>query len=358
MTLRQKIRFTTTHDGVRLAIATTGSGPPLVKASNWLSHLDRDLDSPVWDHMIEALSQTHTLVRYDQRGSGLSDWNVDDISLDAWVRDLATVVDALGLERFPLLALSQGLPIAVEFMHRHPGRVTTLVAHGGYARGRRKRNNPLTVEEADVLVRLAELGWGRDDTSFRQVFTSQFLPGGTPEQHRWFNDLARESTSAANAGRMIRVFDDIDVAANLGAVDCPTLVLHATGDRRVPFDEGRFVAGRIPQARFVPLDSDNHLIQRHEKAWTRWLEEVREFLRASGDGALDSAFATLTARERELLELIAQGRDNAQIAATLALSEKTVRNHITHIFDKLAVESRAQAIVRARDAGFGRPRTR
>lgn len=356
MPLKQKIRFCTAHDGVRLALATTGTGPPLVKASNWLSHLDCDLDSPVWDHLIEALSETHTLVRYDQRGSGLSDWQVGDISLEAWVRDLEAVVDALGLDRFPLLALSQGLPIAVEFIHRNPGRVTQLVTHGGYARGRRKRNDPLTVEEADVLVRLAELGWGRDDASFRQVFTSQFVPEGTPEQQRWFNELARESTSGVNAGRMIRVFDQIDVTDKLEAVTCPTLVLHSTGDRRVPFAEGRFIAGRIPQARFVPLDSINHLILRQERAWPRWLEEVREFLRTAGPAESAGVFGQLTARERELVELIAQGRDNAQIAATLSLSEKTVRNHITHIFDKLAVENRSQAIVRAREAGYGQQR--
>lgn len=159
MPLRQKIRFCTTHDGVRLVLATTGSGPPRVKASNWPSHLDFDLDSPVWDHLLEALSATHTVLRYDQRGSGLSDWPVEDISLEAWVRDLQTIVDAAGLERFPLLALSQGLPIAVEFLHRNPGRVTHLNTHGGYARGRRRRNDLLTIEEADVLVRLAELGW-------------------------------------------------------------------------------------------------------------------------------------------------------------------------------------------------------
>ncbi len=353
MPLRQKIRFCTTHDGVRLALATTGTGPALVKASNWLSHLDFDLDSPVWDHLLEALSQSHTVLRYDQRGSGLSDWPVDDISLDAWVRDLEAVVDSAGLERFPLLALSQGLPIAVEFIHRHPGRVTHLISHGGYARGRRKRGDPVTIEEAEVMARLAELGWGRDDASFRQVFTSQFVPDGTPEQQRWFNELARVSTSGANAGRMIRVFDQIDVTDKLSSVDCPTLVLHATGDRRVPFSEGRFVAGRIPHARFVPLDSVNHLVLRQDKAWPRWIDEVRDFLRSGDDAPAAGRFGRLTARERELLELIARGRDNAQIAASLGLSEKTVRNHITHIFDKLQVETRAQAIVQARDAGFG-----
>lgn len=356
MPLRQSIRFCTAHDGVRLALATSGTGPPLVKASNWLSHLDFDLSSPVWDHLLDAMSETHTLLRYDQRGSGLSDWRVDDISMDAWVRDLEAVVDSAGLERFPLLAISQGLPIAVEFIARHPERVTHLVAHGGYARGRRKRGDAKTLEEAEVLLRLAEVGWGRDDASFRQVFASMFLPEGTLEQMRWFNELARISTSAENAVRMIRVFDEVDVTEKLAAVRCPTLVLHSTGDLRVPFSEGRFIAGRIPHARFVPIDSVNHLMLRQDKAWPYWLAEVREFLRTADADEPVRAFGHLTARERELVELIAQGRDNAQIAARLCLSEKTVRNHITNIFDKLAVENRAQAIVMARDAGYGRAR--
>ncbi len=351
--MKQKIRFCTARDGARLAVATTGHGPPLVKVGNWLSHLDFDLDSPVWGHLLAELSSTHTVVRYDQRGTGLSDWQVDDISFDAWVDDLDCVIESMGLGRFPLLAISQGVSIAVAYVQRRPERVSHLILHGGYARGRRVRSDdPVKHEEAEAMARLAELGWDREDSTFRQLFTSQFLPEGTLEQQRWFNELAHVSTSAANAGRMIRVFDRIDVSPLLPHVACPTLVLHATGDLRVPFAEGRAIAGQIPQARFVPLDSVHHLMLAQDRAWPRWVEEVREFLKG-GDGA-DAAFASLTARERELLELMAQGRDNAQIAATLGLSEKTVRNHVTHVFDKLAVENRPQAIVRAREAGFGR----
>lgn len=355
MTLKQKIHFCTAHDGVRIAYATLGSGPPLVKVGNWLSHLEFDLQSPVWGHLVKTLSQDYTVLRYDQRGTGLSDWEVEDISFEVWVRDLETVVDAAGVDRFPLLGISQGASVGIAYAIRHPERVTHLILHGGYARGRNKRGaDPSLLALADTMVRLAELGWGQDDASFRQVFTSQFIPKGTPEQHRWFNELERISTSPRNAARLMREFNEVDVAALLAQVHCPTLVLHATGDLRVPFAEGRLIASGIAQAHFVPLASDNHLMLEQDPAWPRWTEEVHEFLGTAQRHPDDPLFASLTPRERELVELIAQGRDNAQIAAVLQLSDKTVRNHITSIFDKLEVENRAQAIVLARTAGYGK----
>jgi DNA-binding CsgD family transcriptional regulator/pimeloyl-ACP methyl ester carboxylesterase len=276
------------------------------------------------------------------------------MSFEAWVRDLETVVDAAAVERFPLLGMSQGAAVAIDYTTRHPERVSHLILHGGYARGRRKRgSDSATLEIAEAMVKLAELGWGQDDAAFRQFFTSQFIPGGTPEQHRWFNELERVSTSPRNAARMMRVFHDVDVTALLPQVACPTLVLHATDDLRVPFAEGRLIAGMISQARFVPLDSAHHLMLEQDAAWSRWIEEVREFLGTAHRHREDAQFAALTPRERDLVELIAQGRDNAQIAAVLQLSEKTVRNHITSIFAKLDVENRSQAIVLARDCGFG-----
>jgi pimeloyl-ACP methyl ester carboxylesterase/DNA-binding CsgD family transcriptional regulator len=354
MTLRQKIQFCTAHDGARIAYATTGRGAPLVKVGNWLSHLDFDLESPVWGHLLANLSQDHTVLRYDQRGTGLSDWSVDDISFEAWVNDLGTVIDAAGIERAPLLCISQGAPVAVAYAIRHPERVSHLVLHGAYARGRHKRGaDPLLHQEAETIARLAEIGWGRDDPAFRQFFTSQFLPQGTVEQHRWFNQLARVSTSPTNAARMIRTFDLIDVSDVLPEVPCPTLVLHATGDLRVPFAEGQYIAERIPSARFVTLDSVHHLMLEDDPAWPLWYAQVRAFLNAGASAPSRLGFAALTPRERELLELIAQGRDNAQIAAVMNLSANTVRNHITNVFAKLEVENRAQAIVLARDSGFG-----
>jgi pimeloyl-ACP methyl ester carboxylesterase/DNA-binding CsgD family transcriptional regulator len=354
MSLRQSIRFATADDGVRIAYAVSGSGPALVKIGTWMSHLEFDLHNPVWGHLVDWLSQRFTLLRYDQRATGLSDWDVADISFEAWVRDLETVLDAAGIERAALLGLSQGAPVAIAFAARRPERVSHLILHGGYARGRRKRGGG-PVEEAldDLIARMIELGWGRDEQTFRQFFTSTFVPGGTPEQHRWFNELERVSASPANAACMLRAMYQIDVTASLAAVQCPTLVLHAGGDMRVPFAEGRLLASGIAQARFVPLDSSNHLALEHESAWTRWTEEVELFTGVKRRNAPDARLAALTPRERELIELIAQGRDNAQIGAVLGLSDKTVRNHITSIFAKLEVENRPQAIVLARSAGLG-----
>lgn len=347
-----QIRFCQAHDGVRLAYATAGRGTPLVKAANWLNHLEYDWDSPVWRHFLAELTRDHQLIRYDERGSGLSDWNVPEFSFDAWLRDLETVVDTVGVERFALLGMSQGAPIAVAYAVRHPERVTHLVLHGGYARGRHHRGlDPRAIEEAELTIRLVEVGWGQDNAAFRQFFTSELLPEGTPEQHRWFNDLARITTSPANAAKFLRGFYDIDVSSLLPRVACPTLVLHPTRDVCVPFDEGRLLAGSIPGARLVPLESCNHLLLETEPAWQRWCAELRDFLPHRPPP--DPALAALTPRERELLELIARGRDNAQVAAHLGLSDKTVRNHITSIFAKLEVENRAQAIVLARKAGFG-----
>jgi len=351
---KQQIRFCTSPDGVRIAYATTGTGPPLVKVANWLSHLEFDWNSPVWRHWIAELSRDHTYLRYDERGCGLSDWEVPELSFEAWVNDLETVVDAAGIERFPLLGISQGAPIAIGYAVRHPERVSHLILHGGYARGRQKRNlTPQQRKEAETMVELAELGWGKENPAFRQFFTTQFIPDGTEEQHRWFNELERVSVSPENATRFMREFDQIDVSALAPEISCPTLVLHAAQEARVPFDEGRLLASLIPGARFVPLESRNHLLLEDEPAWRYWLEEVRAFLPAGSAGG--SVFAALTARERELVELIAQGRDNAQIAARLALSDKTVRNHITSIFSKLRVPKRSQAIVLAREMGCGRP---
>ena len=350
--LKPGIRFCSAADGVHLALAIAGSGPPLVKASNWISHLESDLNSPVWSHLILELSREHTLVRYDQRGTGMSQWDIERIDFEAWVDDLEAVVENVGFGRFALIGISQGASIAAAYAARHPERVSHMVVHGGYARGwLRRQPTPEQAEEAELNVKLTELGWGRTDPSFRQFFAMQFAPDGTSEQHQWFNDLARISTSSATAARMMRVFNEIDVVDLLAKVRCPVLVLHSTGDRRVPFDEGRLFASHLADARFVPLDSRNHLILHHEPAWLRWVDEVRSFLpRAARPVA---TFSSLTPRELELLRWIANGHDNAGIAAALGLSEKTVRNHTSSIYAKLGVVSRAQAIVMARDAGFG-----
>jgi pimeloyl-ACP methyl ester carboxylesterase/DNA-binding CsgD family transcriptional regulator len=354
-TLKQQIRFARSHDGVRLAYASSGAGPTLIKAATWLSHLEYDWESPVWSHLLHALSARSTFVRYDERGCGLSDWAVDDLSFESWVRDLETVADATGAERFGLLGISQGASIAIAYAVRHPERVSHLVLSSGYARGRLVRSDtPQQRDEVETMTKLAELGWGKADPSFRQFFTSQFIPGGTAEQHQWFNELERISTSPQNAARFMREFARIDVSALLPQVQSPTLVLHSRHEVRQPFEEGRLLATAIPGAQFVPIESGNHLLLADEPGWKQWIDAVCAFLPGEAASLGEPGFAALTERQRQLLELIAQGRDNAQIAAALQLSEKTVRNHITGIFAKLAVESRAQAIVRARDSGFGK----
>jgi pimeloyl-ACP methyl ester carboxylesterase/DNA-binding CsgD family transcriptional regulator len=346
------VRFTRSFDGVRLAHASVGRGPHLVKAATWLTHLELEGDGPVWGHWVRELSRDHTYVRYDERGCGLSDWIVEELSFESWVRDLETVVDALGIDRFALLGVSQGAAIAIDYAVRHPERVSHLVLHGGYARGRLVRGNtPAQREEAETMAKLAELGWGKSDAAFRQFFTSQFIPGGTLEQHQWFNEVERISCSPSNAARFMRAFDKIDVVDLLPRVQCPTLVLHSVEDARVPFEEGRLIATRIPNARFVSIASRNHLLLEAEPGWAHWLDEVRHFLPKTPTH--EGVFSALTTRQREVLDLLAQGRDNTQIAATLGLAEKTVRNCVTAIFARIGVDSRAQAIVAARESGFG-----
>jgi pimeloyl-ACP methyl ester carboxylesterase len=347
----QKIRFCTAPDGVRLAFAVSGKGAPLVRAGHWLTHLERDWESPVWKHWLTELSRFNTLVRYDQRGSGLSDRNVPEISFETWLADLETVVSAAGLASVALLGASQSAPIAIAYAVKHPQRVSRLALYGGFARGRLKRGSPVQEEEAAVQLRLIRLGWGRDDPAFRQFFSTQFLPDGTPEQLRWFNELQRLSTSPENAARIMEVLAVVDVSGLLPKVRVPTLVMHAREDARVPFDEARLMASAIPNARFVPLESRNHVLLESEPAWPRFLEELRSFLGIAAAGA--PSLPELTAREKGVLELVSRGLSNQEIAMRLGISHKTVRNQVSAIFDKLGVSSRAQAIVKAREAGFG-----
>jgi pimeloyl-ACP methyl ester carboxylesterase/DNA-binding CsgD family transcriptional regulator len=352
--MNQQIRFCKSFDGTRIAYAITGNGPPLVKAPHWLTHLEYEWQSPIWRPWIEALSREQTLIRMDERGCGLSDWDVADISFEAYVRDIEAVVDAADCARFALFGHSQGAPIAIEYAVRHPERVSHLVLLGGYSRGWLKRGLPAQrIEELHAQIKLVETGWGREDGTYRQMFASQFMPGATLEQLRSLSELQRLSASPENAVRIIRSFFEIDVRETASRVQCPSLVLHARGDLRAPFEEGRMLASLIPGARLVPLETTNHILLSHEPAFRQFFDELKVFVPRPGGGPRPSPFANLTSRESEILERIAQGLDNAQIAAHLEMSEKTVRNHITHIFDKLGVENRSQAIVLARDRGLG-----
>ncbi len=276
----QVIRFCTATDGVRIAYAAAGEGPPLVQTANWVNHLEFDWESPVRRPLTEGLARHHLLVRYDERGNGLSDWEAGDISLDAFVRDLEAVVDAMKLERFALFAMSQGCAAAIAFAVRHPDRVSRMVLHGGYARGWRKRGIPGEAERREALVTLTRGGWTLDNPAFHQVFTSLYMPDGTPEQMQSWNELQRTCVSPESAARLQQACGDIDVSSLLLQVHVPTLVLHSRGDAVVPFECGRELAMAIPDARFVPLDSRNHVILDHEPAWDRFRSEIEEFLSA------------------------------------------------------------------------------
>lgn len=276
--LRQEIQFCTASDGVRIAYAAVGKGPPLVKAANWLNHLEYDWQSPIWSHVLRAIAARYRLIRYDERGNGLSDWDVEDISLEAFVRDLESVADANGLKRFPLLGISQGCAVSIAYAARHPERVSQLVLYGGYARGKRRRGQQGEVDQADALLTLMRQGWGQENPAFRQIFTSLFIPDATAEQARWFNDLQRMTTSPENAVRIRRTLDEIDVTALLPSVRVPTLVLHCRNDAVQPFEEGRRMAAGISGSRFVALEGSNHLILEYEPAWARLLDEVTRFL--------------------------------------------------------------------------------
>jgi class 3 adenylate cyclase/pimeloyl-ACP methyl ester carboxylesterase len=282
--MNQQIRFCKSFDGTRIAYAVTGEGPPLVKAQHWLTHLEYEFESPLWKPWIEALSRDHTLLRMDQRACGLSDWDVPDVSFEAWVRDLETAVDAAGFDRFALFGHSQGAAIGIEYAVRHPERVTHLVILGGYGRGWLKRGlPPERVAELEAQLKLVESGWGRDDASYRQMFAMQFIPGATLEQINSLSDLQRAASSPENAVRIIRAFFMIDVSPSAPRVECPTLLLHGRGDRRVPFEEGRILASLIPGARLVPLETENHILLAHEPAFRHFFEELHAFVpRAAG----------------------------------------------------------------------------
>jgi DNA-binding winged helix-turn-helix (wHTH) protein/pimeloyl-ACP methyl ester carboxylesterase len=275
---RQEVRFARAADGVRLAWSEIGSGPPLVKAANWLSHLDYDAESSIWRHWLRELSDRFRLLRYDERGCGLSDWDVDDFSLEPWVADLETVVDAAGLERFPLLGISQGGPVAITYAVRHPERVSHLVLFGSYAQGRRVRSStPEARALADARIEMVRVGWARPEPHYRQIVISRFLPGGSQAEWQEFDELQRRSTSAENAWRYLSAFGDLDVVDAAQQVTVPTLV---AGGRREPdehYEQSRLLASLIPGSRLVPLDTANHLLPAYDPAWPTFLAALDDF---------------------------------------------------------------------------------
>lgn len=357
--MKQDIRFCTAPDGVTLAYASSGSGPPLVRVANWLTHLDLDWKSPLWSHWFREFSDHHTLLRYDQRGAGLSDRSVDELSMDAWLRDLETIVDDACLDRFPLLGFCQGGAIALAYAVKHPGRVSHLVLFDSYSRGDLVDGTPLEkIKETKALTSMIEAGWGREDTDvFHRVFSGLLIPNGSVKDHQWLAELQRQAASPAMAARLWEAYNLIDVEEMARKVTAPTLVFHVKGDKVVPFEDGRRLASLIPGARFVPLQGENHILLEDEPAWERFLDDVLNFIdsgKENATGDFNRAFPELTSRELEVLDQISKGFNNSEIAKELFISPKTVRNHIHNIFSKLRVDSRGKAIVLAREAGLGK----
>ncbi len=344
----ERVRYVSTAEGLQLAWTAIGQGLPLVRAATWLTHLQYDAHSPVWAHWIRFFGEHFHCVRYDERGCGMSDREVPEVDLPQWVDDLERVVDGAGLDRpFALLGISQGAATSIQYAVRHPERVSHLIMYGGYALGGNKRE-PDARALFQAVMEVTRLGWGRNEPAFRQLFASRFLPEGTPEQLDWLNALCQRTASPEVASRLLQARGDVDVRALLPQVRVPTLVLHASRDQVAPLAEGRLLATRIPGASFVALDSPNHVLLAHEPAWQQFQEAVLAFTGQAAAAARVRAQATLTARERRALALLCEGRSNAQIGWELGIAEKTVRNHLSHLYRKLGVRSRTEAIVQAR----------
>ena len=346
-----RIRFVHTGDNVRLAWTVSGGGPSLVKAANWLTHLEYDRDSLVWSHWQQFLEEHFRYYRYDERGIGLSQHQVEDLSPSTWFPDLETVVDAAKPEKpFVLLGISQGTGAALTYAATHPEHVSHLVIYGGYVQGWARRD-PEERRRREAIRELVELGWGTANPVFRRLYTSMFLPDGTEEQLAWFDEVCARSTSPTLAARLMGEQGNADFTGILEQVEVPTLVMHCVDDGVIPFSQGARIAAGIRGAEFVQLDSRNHILLPDEPAWQTFRSVMLEFTGVEA-AAEDALFATLSKREREVLAQITAGLNNAEISARLHISEKTVKNHITSIFEKLGVGSRSQAIIKARDGGF------
>lgn len=281
--IRQMIRFCSTRDNTRIAWSTAGEGPPLVKTANWLNHLEHDWETPVWSHVMRFMAQDHTLFRYDERGNGLSDWNVTKLDLETFIEDLEAVVEAAGLERFPLFAISQGCCVAAAYTARNPHKVSRLIMHGGYRQGWRKHGDPEEVETHGALLTLIKLGWGAETPAFRQLFSNLFYPSASAELRDAFSELQRKSCSPENACKLLDALGNLDCTSYLDQIQVPVLVTHCRGDLRIKIEKGRDLASRIPNARFVQLDSNNHLFTADEPAWSRFVQEVTDFLAEGGE---------------------------------------------------------------------------
>jgi pimeloyl-ACP methyl ester carboxylesterase len=340
----QQIGFCRAADGTRLAYAVHGSGPPLVVVSCWLSHLQHDWQSPVWRHFLDQLGDIATVIRYDERGFGMSDWKVDDFSIEARLADLEAVLAASGFDRFALLGMSGGSAVAMAYAIAYPERVSRLILYGTVC-GEPLMRTPDETAVEETYRSMIRVGWAKDDPEFRRVFTTRFIPDATEEQMRWFDDLQRMSTSPANAVASRIARQQVDIADELHRITTPTIVLQAVGDRSTTFDNGVRVSAEIPGARLVPLESRNHILLGDEPAWRIFIDEVTTFLepdrRAHAANTPGRATEPLSRRERDVLRLVADGRTNEEIADALTLSVRTVERHLSNVYGKLGLGGRA-----------------
>ncbi len=359
----QQVRYCNASDGTRLAYSVTGEGPPLVKTANWMNHIQHDWDSPLWRHWIDEFTRGRSLVRYDERGNGLSDWDTPELSFEAFVDDLACVADELELEQFDLLAISQGAAVAVAYAVRNPERVRRLIICNGYAAGWATRADPAEIARREAMITLTEVGWGADNPAYRQLFTNHYIPEATPKQMGWFNEMQRLSASPENAVRLQRVLSSIDVRDLLPQVLTPTLIFHSREDQAVPYSQGEELAAGIPGAGFIPLESRNHIMIETEPAWAMFAELSRDFL----DGNLPQAKVHAEPRKPEPVDRksVCQGPDGARIAYAVTgdgfplVKAPNWMTHLDHDWTSpvyghwLREGVRANRLVRADMRGFG-----
>lgn len=351
--MRQEVRFVTSRDGTRIAWAQHGHGPPLLRVATWLTNLESDWTSPIWRHWLNDLGQNFTVVRYDDRGSGLSDRHPAEISFERWVEDLEAVVEGAGFARFALLGMSQAGAMAIAYAARNPARVQRLILYGAYSRGARRRGlSPEDLEENELFLQLMRVGWGRANPAFVRIFTADFIPNASDEQARWLDALQRGSTDGETAARMAAARSEIDITEAAKSIAVPTLILHAHDDQAVAFDEGRRLASLIPGAKLVVLEGRNHILLGDEPAWPQFIRELVTF---AGGPQLphDSEDMThkLSRREEEVLRIAAEGKSNEEIAAGLGLSVRTIERHLANIYVKFELSgksARAGAVARLR----------
>lgn len=350
----QEIRFCRSRDGTRIAYGVCGKGPPLFFAPHWAHHLEYDWRNPAWRHWLALLTRHNTVIWHDWRGCGLSDRDDVELSFERYVEDYEAVIAAARLESFPIVGISNGAIFGAVYAARHPEQVTRLVLCGCQGRGRLTELTDKQLEEVHARWKVFQLGWADEHLAYRQFLSATHIPNASTEQRYPFNDLTRKATSPDKLVPLLDSLGRADLREILPHIRCPTLLLHARSDFVIPFDEGRMAAGLIPGARFVPLDTTNHILLDSEPSWRQFVELFNDFMPPPVAGPASQSFDDLSSREREVLEFVAQGLDNDGISARLKISEKTVRNHVSAIFSKLGMSNRAQVVAKARDAGYGR----